>query len=331
MTALYDCSPVFRSLFAIVVLICLILTSAMIIFAFLRRKKLSLVANSFSFILDFFVLLSLNETAEHKIGNYVNFVLLNILHKPFQCFILILIIAAAISAYSLIKNTAYGTRFITGYESSDDDYLLCRRAEQLQRDNIRLTEMNRQMKLYGESMQEQIRQKEILQAKMRIHNGMNKLLMISSRAVESGNEEEIQKAMSFWHNDAVLLCMESESEEISNVMHDIEALAEALHMELICNNIPETFDEKTAILFEKTACEAMLNSVKHANADVFEITVTDNCFSFANNGEPPSKKIQFGGGLTAINQLAAESGYEISVECNDRFILNLRKSDENAV
>lgn len=325
MIALFDCSLMFRSAMSVMVLCCFVTTCSVIVFSFLKRKKQCFILNAISFVIEFFVLILLNIIAEYKIGNNISSTLLNFSHKPALYFALLSVIAVFVSIYSLIKNKNSYYRIHRQKEDSDSDYLLCQRAEQLQRDNIRLAEMNKQIKLYGEEMQAQIKQKEILHAKTRIHNGMNRLLMISLRAIESGDKSEIEKAVALWHRDALLLCKEAESDENSDIMNDIKALADSLHIKLICDFVTESFDDNTAILFQKSACEAMLNSVKHANADTFEIAVTDDGFVFTNNGALPNGGIRYGGGLTEIKRLAENSGYEMTIECNECFKLILKK------
>lgn len=321
MTALYDCSLIFRSILSLAALLCIVLSCSMIVFGFIQKKKVFFSVNAVSFALEFFVLLILNTAAEYKIGNDLSPTLVDITQKPASIFALLTVAGVLITTLSLIKEKDSIVRIRKSRGNPDGDYLLCRRAEQLQKDNTRLAEMNKQMKLYGEEMQAQIKQKEILQAKTQIHNGMNRLLMISSRAMESGDKTEIEKAMSLWHRDALLLCREAVNEESSDIMHDIEALAESLHIKLICKSLPAFPDEKTAILFQKLACEAMLNAVKHADADVFEISVMQDGFVFSNNGELPKGEIRFGGGLTEIKYLAENAGYDMTIRCDEHFSL----------
>lgn len=330
MTSLNYCPYYICLIFSTTTLLSMIVAGSALTYSFFHRKRMNFLFDLFSFIIQCFVLYLLSLTKGPQFKNIISPFMFSILHKPFLIFALLSFSGFLLTLLSSL-NSGFVHSITEHRKSLSDDYLLCRKAEQLQADNIRLTELNLRMKNYGEEMQAQIKQNEILKAKEEIHNGMNKLLMISSKAIESGNITDIENALSLWHQDALLLCREAGNNLNRNAMQNITSLADTLDLKLVYDKEPNIDDEQTAELFVKAACEAMVNAVKHANADSFEISITETGFSFSNNGDLPNEGISFGGGLSTIKALADNSEYEMTVKCDERFTLIFRKKENNGI
>ena len=198
------------------------------------------------------------------------------------------------------------------------------RTEALRRDRAELERLNRELGDYYLSIDEQVKRREILQAKMNIHDEMNRL-MLSTVAADMNGAQSMDRIFSLWERNALMLCMEADRKTAGQEKEALCSLADALGLELIWLGEPP---ESVGELFFLTAREAVVNAVKHAHADRLEIsfeqTETDMVCSFTNGGKMPEGGARFEGGLLNISRLAEKQGAALSAEAGEEFVLTLR-------
>ncbi len=200
----------------------------------------------------------------------------------------------------------------------------------LEADNARLAKMNEDLKAYGLKIDEAVRRQEMLQAKVNIHDEMNRL-MLSTIAADPENDEELNRIFALWERNALLLCMESNEHSNKDAMKQLEELAQALGIQLLWNNeVPETLTQKQRELLFAAAQEAITNAVKHAQAKMMKVSFTETiedvqCI-FENDGDIPARDIHFTGGLANLAVLAEEQNASISAESGEMFRLSLHFS-----
>lgn len=196
----------------------------------------------------------------------------------------------------------------------------------LERDKEELSKLNEAMEEYILNIDDTVRRREILEAKVNIHDEMNRL-MLSSTAVKSDDAAEFDRIFSLWEQNALLLCMEAEK-TANTRLSDIERLAAALKISLILRDpLPAALNDRQRELFCSVAKEATVNAVKHARAKELIISFSEKengvfCF-FANDGMPPEKEIRFSGGLANLSDLASKQNAVLSVKNEEHFTLSL--------
>ena len=195
----------------------------------------------------------------------------------------------------------------------------------LEKDKTELSRLNRELWEYYASIDESVHRREILQAKMNIHDEMNRL-MLSTVAVDKEDTEALNHIFSLWEQNALLLCMEADSERRQQQTDSIDALAEMLGVHLTWRGeLPPAFDENQRSLFFSAAREAIANAVKHAQAKNMEISIEQTpqavICRFCNDGSVPAHEVQFEGGLANLSLLAQKQGAAISLEINTKFSL----------
>lgn len=208
------------------------------------------------------------------------------------------------------------------------------KTEALERDKSELTRLNHELGEYYLSIDDTVRRQEILQAKMNIHDEMNRL-MLSTAAADRNDSGTLDEIFSRWEQNALLLCMESERKAAGHEKSDIEALAKALGHSLIWRGeLPPELSESQRELFFLTAQEAVVNAVKHAQAERLEISFarTDSAISciFTNDGKIPSEKVRFTGGLMNLSRLAQRQGATLTADVTDAFTLTLSFSPKKS-
>ena len=198
----------------------------------------------------------------------------------------------------------------------------------LERDKAELSQLNRQLREHCRSLDETVRRQEILQAKVNIHEEMNRLMLATAAA--SGEEPAAQdRIFSLWAQNALLLCKEADDTADVGAADSLDRLAAALKIRLRWQEpLPAALTDRQRALFFSAAQEAIVNAVKHADARTLDVsfarTDTNLCCRFTNDGRLPQGPVTFTGGLADLTLLAEHQGTALSVTTEGRFTLELR-------
>lgn len=193
----------------------------------------------------------------------------------------------------------------------------------LKKDRAELSRLNQELKEYYLSIDESVKRREILQAKINIHDEMNRL-MLSTVAADTGDAKALDNIFSLWEKNALLLCMEADARRTDYV----ESLANALNITLIWHSgLPKELDGKKKELFLFAAQEAIINAAKHAHAKTMEISFENTekalICRFTNDGMLPTGEVRFEGGLANLAHLAKKQNASVCTEGSERFTLIL--------
>ena len=195
------------------------------------------------------------------------------------------------------------------------------KTQQLEKDKLELSKINQELQNYNLSIDEVVRHQEILQAKINIHDEMNRL-MLSTVATDSDDISNLDKMFAFWQENASLLSMEAEENKQEVMSHKIEELARALKIRLVWKDESVTIlSEEERNIFYVAAQEA----IAKADRMIISIVKVDGHIEcrFINNGELPDKEITFTGGLSNLEKLIKKQGASIRVSSDKQFVLSL--------
>ena len=207
------------------------------------------------------------------------------------------------------------------------------KTQALERDKAELSRLKRELEAYTAGIDETVRRQEILQAKVNIHDEMNRL-MLSTVAAEGEDAETLDKIFALWGQNALLLCMQADQTSDKVEVRRIEELAEAVKVRLVWPRaLPTAWGEEQRGLFYMAAKEAIANAAKHAKATRMTVALrqTDEgtVCTFANDGEMPAEEVRFSGGLANLAHLAAQEGASIAITVGTEFVLALTFPAEN--
>lgn len=203
---------------------------------------------------------------------------------------------------------------------------LYQKSEQLKADNQRLQRLAENMKAYGETIADTVRQKEILQAKVNIHDEMNRIHLITRKSLSGEPTSERQEILQMWQQ-VLLLCKEADSHKTNRAVADLNTLAAAIGIKLVWSGVPNELAPTVQPLFLAAAREAMTNAIKHAQAQTLDISIKENCDSlearFTNGGKIPVHPVMPSGGLLNLSKRLESAGGRMTIETNPTFCLNV--------
>ena len=203
----------------------------------------------------------------------------------------------------------------------------------LERDKAELSRLNRELKEYTRGIDDIVRHQEILQAKVNIHDEMNRL-MLSTMVAESEDVATLDKIFALWEQNALLLCMEADETSDQKAATRIEELAKALKITMTWRDaVPTGLSDEQRSLFYSAAQEAIANAAKHAQAKEIVISFTQDGSTlschFTNDGNVPRGDVRFSGGLANLTRLADKMGATVSARTDEKFTLTLVFPAEN--
>lgn len=188
--------------------------------------------------------------------------------------------------------------------------------------NDELKEVNRKLQKMYERMADDIKEKEILDLKIHIHDTIGRSLLTIRDIMES-DENTDKKLEALQEATAVLT---SDRVTASGTMEEVVQTAEILGVTVMmdgCLPADSLAEELTVV----AAKECVTNCIRHAGGnevyisvngrkDVFDITIT-------NNGAAPSGPIKEGSGLSSIRHSIESAGGEMHTVYKPRFELLL--------
>lgn len=197
--------------------------------------------------------------------------------------------------------------------------------EMYARETEALRKMNESLRRYNHDIEEIVRMQEILQAKMYIHDEMNKLMLYTSVKTDSYvNDEEFESIMTVWRNNAMLLGNEAVHHDADTDMASIYEIAKMLAINVkLSGDSMQLLSENNRKILIIASREAIANAVKHAAAKELTINIsTDNDMekiTISNDGDIPNHDIREGGGLSNIRMMVEGAGGELAVYTDERF------------
>lgn len=224
------------------------------------------------------------------------------------------------------RQFSYGSEILFELIASDvtSEYEVTR---QLMADNAELERIISELAVYNRSIDDTVKRHEILNAKMTIHDEMNRVMLAGIAAVESGDKAKLDEILDLWaHNlklyfeDPVLIKRSGRDE--------ITSLATLLGIELTWGeHAGDSLDSETENIVYIAAREALANAAKHAHAKHMNIsfsqTKTGLTVRYTNDGACSGESIAFSGGLKNLEEIVKKKGGCLSTASEDAFTLIL--------
>lgn len=205
---------------------------------------------------------------------------------------------------------------------------LYRLTKELENKSLELKNRNKRLLQYGENIKELTSEKEVLAAKIHIHDELGKLLLITKKKLQENlTKGEQGELLSLWKNELGAFTTFSDKVEKKEELLVLKEVATLIGIDLHFEGekpLPNTYEEK---IFKVAIHECLTNASKHANAknlyvkgerqkDKYEITI-------ANDGKKPNNDIVLGGGLSSLKLLVEKANGEMEVVSKPEFTLRI--------
>ncbi len=207
---------------------------------------------------------------------------------------------------------------------------LYRLSEELYENSIRLREMQERQRLLLENIVQVNENKEILAAKMRIHDEFGQVLLATDKAVtEQSLPENSELLLENWNNSIQSFLNVSAANVESNaaIQNELLDVAELIGCKIVfLGEIPT--DSNALHLLYSAIREALTNAVRHANATELIVKINtdgdDCCAEISDNGDAVVSEITEGTGLSALRKRLEQNGASMSILCDRHVTLYIR-------
>ncbi len=188
--------------------------------------------------------------------------------------------------------------------------------------------LNRRLQQYGENVYDITREREILTAKVNIHDMLGKALLVTKRYIESGDDGITKNELTdMWRS--TLYLFEGGFTE-NNREGSLDELYEAAKLMGIKLNVNGTIPKDNRLLrfIMSGARECLTNAVHHAKAEELTVTLYGSggffVIEYTNDGKQPENPVSEGGGLSSLRQSVEGDGGIMETFIIPRFILRLK-------
>lgn len=202
---------------------------------------------------------------------------------------------------------------------ADDITELYKKTEQLRKNHEELQEQSKRLLKYSQNIMAEVRERETLNAKIKMHDNINRLLLATRRCIEDhGGTAERAKIFSLWHGGILVFS----DREDKNPLKDLLEASKLLGIELeFKGEMPREIVRQNVITL--AAAECMTNAVRHAEAKKLIIELSQNKVIITNDGTAPYEAIHEGGGLSTVRKKIEELHGEMFVRSTPEFKLIL--------
>lgn len=200
------------------------------------------------------------------------------------------------------------------------------KSRELENQTRHLAEVNKQLREYSNNLDEIIREREILSAKIRLHDDVGRSLL-ALRAYLTQQNISREQLVSLWKFTVAVLRREAVSSNYENRMETLAQAAQAVDVRLeFDGEIPEL--PVLNKLIAQAVHECLTNTVKHADGSVLTVKTREEngvyTVEMTNDGKQPDGVIIERGGLRNLRTTVEMNGGEMEIMSKPRFMLRLR-------
>lgn len=223
-----------------------------------------------------------------------------------------------------VGEIAIGNDILTEIIIADTTNLKDKKNE-LELNNHKLTEVNKHLIEYGEIADSVIREQEILNAKIQVHDRFGDLLLTTKRGIEDKlPSDEVNKILESI-KDTLTFMKFGENDWGEDSFKELEKTANSIGVKIhLTGIIPMEKSKRNLVLLGIK--ESLTNTVKHASGHNLYVYIgaTDKMhITITNDGNQPKKNIILGTGLTALKSKVDKAGGVMSIVTDDGFTLHI--------
>lgn len=201
--------------------------------------------------------------------------------------------------------------------------------------NKRLSAVGERLRKFTGEVEQLTREKEILSARIKVHDDVGRLLLALRAYLEKPEDERDRKALlPLWkYTVSVLRRKEYASSpyDYESILSDAKAIGVSVNRSGDMTDIPDDPIIRNILLTALRECVS--NTVKHAHGNRLDFSIKKSgtilTAEFTNNGEQPHGRISETGGLRNLRFTVESAEGKMMVTSNPRFILRLELPAES--
>ena len=204
-----------------------------------------------------------------------------------------------------------------------------------------LEQQQDRLKEYNKNVTQATIERELLNAKIHIHDELGEILLAAKRYIQTADKEgkagtvDRRTVTDLWLKNLSLLGVERETTE-QDEYGEIYRAASDIGMKIeVKGELPA--EGKAKSVTASALHECLTNTFRHAGGDTVYVESdktdakdrgTGYILTFTNNGKPPEGDIEERGGLKSLRKMAEDAGFGMRIETEGGFclILDLSKS-----
>ncbi len=224
------------------------------------------------------------------------------------------------------------------YEKHTVRMVLASDITEVYRKTQELQEMQRRVEKLGQRLQRVNREivaltaeREVLNAKVRIHDEMGSNLLAAKRFLLNGGTEaekaelmdRLRRSVSFLKHDGPRRVQDEYELLFSNAARLGVAVS-------VTGELPQTEPQKHILAVAIHEC--LTNTIRHAHGDELRVDLSENedtiTAVFTGNGEQPTETVSEKGGLKSLHELVGQAGGSMAIEARPVFTVTVRLPKE---
>ena len=163
-------------------------------------------------------------------------------------------------------------------------------------------------------------EKEELNARMRLHDDLGKMLLLARRYIQG--KEDRETLLAIWRSSSRLLEENTEPDPAADAYAYMAVVARDVGIRLLVQGrLPE--DPAAAEVVSAAIHECLTNTLRHAGGDELRVLSFADRVEFTNNGKQPEGPVKESGGLGMLRQMAEARGIRMQVDVDPVFRLTL--------
>ena len=213
---------------------------------------------------------------------------------------------------------------------------LTEKSDSLRQLRQQLAGLNRRLSEYYQDAAALTTQKEILEARVQLHDEMGAELLMMQRYLLHGGGEAEQTELEVRLRRSLSFLKARSAPDTQDEIQLILDTAEQLNFRVnIAGRLPE--DQALRHILATALHECMTNTLRHAGGNRLNLTLSDAgdrlLVRLSNNGAQPTEPIREQGGLKALRSLTEQAGGSMTVKLSPAFAvcLELPKEENHAI
>lgn len=203
---------------------------------------------------------------------------------------------------------------------------------ELSQRNRKLSEVNERLRSFNSRIEALTREKEILRAKIKVHDDLGRALLTYRSYMEQPCDERNRSSLlALWKYIVTVMRHEAASEKPEDEWTTLLKNAAAVNVDIAHTGvIPAGEHQKHIIMTALREC--LTNTVKHAGGHriFLEIKTEGDIITarITNDGRQPEREVKEAGGLKNTRRIVEAAGGSMTIESTPRFALNINLPDQ---